>query len=88
MLCLPDGRDAFVMTRPIHEWNVQDVYEWIGHIAGGKFKIAAKLFRDKDIDGDKLVKLTRIEMQNELNITDPVHRRQIMYAYLYVSILI
>ena len=78
MMQLPDGRDAFVMTQVIHDWNINDVYEWMKHICNGKFKKYAIEFRKNDVDGEKLVEITFNELQDDYGMNDPVVRRQFL----------
>merc|ERR1711971_1099622 len=56
-----DCSDITIMSRltakPLQEWTVREVIQWIKYIEHGKFKECAHKFQSKKIDGKKLNRL-------------------------------
>eukprot|EP01084_Bolivina_argentea_P072641 131894_1 len=77
--CLDMTALARLTTKPIQEWSISDVSQWVKLIDNGKYKEYACNFRSKKIDGKKLYKMNRAILQS-IEIYHPSVRKAILAA--------
>eukprot|EP01083_Nonionella_stella_P127334 385742_1 len=69
----------YLFTKPVKEWNIQNVFEYTRHVHNHEFVLFADELKRKKIDGAKLLKYTRQKLQTDYgNFFDSTLRKKIL----------
>ena len=68
------GVDLSVLQKPVHEWGVRDVCNWLKLM---EMEMYIDIFKENMVDGDLLLSLKEEDLQNELKITKPLHLKRL-----------
>eukprot|EP01083_Nonionella_stella_P165633 551491_1 len=69
----------YLFTKPVKEWNIQNVFEYTRHVHNHEFILFADELKRKKIDGAKLLKYTRQKLQTDYgNFFDSTLRKKIL----------
>ncbi|ETO25177.1 hypothetical protein RFI_11960, partial [Reticulomyxa filosa] len=75
MFRLGNGQYQYQLTKPLHTWSVKDVVQWCGVVLQGVFKPFAKAFERHEINGVKLIEITREQLVKQIKMSKPKLRQ-------------
>ncbi len=78
MIELENKRIVYAVTAKVEKWDNNDVCKWLNSVSSSRFKRFIPKFKDRNTNGFDLLNISRVQLQNNINMMDPTMRNALL----------